>query len=56
MTINTEPFDLDAILANYNANAPELTQAEIDMFNIDFLLESTDTDTVVNDELLNFEF
>ena len=56
MTTNTEPFDLDAILANYNANAPELTQAEIDMFDIDFLLESTDTDTVVDDELLNFEF
>ena len=44
MTINTELIDLDAILANYNANAPELTQAEIDMFDIDFLLESTDTD------------
>ena len=51
---NTELIDLDAILANYNANAPELTQAEIDMFDINFLLESTDT--VVDDELLNFEF
>ena len=51
-----DAIDLDAILANYNANAPELTQAEIDMFDINFLLESTNTDTVVDDELLNFEF
>ena len=56
MTTNTELIDLDAILANYNANATELTQSEIDMLNIDFLLESTDTDSVVDDELLNFEF
>ena len=56
MTTNTELIDLDAILADYNAKAPELTQAEIDMFNIDYLLESTDTETVVDDELLNFEF
>jgi hypothetical protein len=56
MTTNTDTIDLDAILANYNANAPELTQEEIDMFDINFLLESTDTDSVVDDELLNFEF
>ena len=46
-------IDLDAILANYNA---ELTQEEIDMFDINFLLESTDTETQVDDDLLNFEF
>ena len=46
-----DAIDLDAILAT-----PELTQAEIDMFDINFLLESTNTDTVVDDELLNFEF
>jgi hypothetical protein len=49
-------IDLDAILADYNANAPELTQEEIDMFDINFLLDSTDTDTVLDDDLLNFEF
>lgn len=53
----TELIDLDAILANYNAIAPELlTQEEIDMFNINFLLESTDTETEVDESLLNFEF
>lgn len=49
----TELIDLDAILAEI---APELTQEEINMFDINFLLESTDTETEVDVDLLNFEF
>lgn len=50
----TELIDLDAILAKYADT--ELTQEEIDMVNINFLLESTDTETEIDESLLNFEF
>ena len=56
MTAQTTEFDLDAILAHYAEIAPELTQEEIDMFDINFLLESTDTETEIDESLLNFEF
>lgn len=54
MTAQTTEFDLDAILAHYAEI--ELTQEEIDMFDINFLLESTDTETEIDESLLNFEF
>lgn len=50
--MTTTKLDLDAILAGYNSEPNLLTQEEL----IDFILGSIDTETELDDTLIDIDF